>query len=187
MVLNTLGGVFSDSDTILLKPVREWIKPQWACSNIQFIAGIEFDIPFEYGDSWKGFHKSPLQLCQWTMASSPNNDILNILLGQIFSIINNSTVEELRLMDVVDFTGPGRWSRVIFSKWEDAGFSVDDFRGFGDHPKCFSNRLILPITCFNPGLTHGSEYGKMGSKSIYDSDALAKHSYAGSWKSMQIK
>lgn len=183
MVLNSLGGVYSDADTIPLKPVRDWIKPQWACSDINFIAGVEFDIPSEYDDVWPAFHPSPLQLCQWTMASKPNHEILDTLIDEIFTIIRNSTPEELDKMDVCKFTGPIRWSKVIFSTWEAAGFSVNDFRNFGDNPRCFSNKLILPITCFNPGLTtNGWGFGKMGSKSRFDPDALVKHQFDGSWK-----
>lgn len=182
MVLNTLGGVYSDADTIPLKPVREWIKPSWLCKDIKFIAGVEFDIPYKYDHVWRKFHSNPLQFCQWTMASAPNHEILEIMLTQIFEIIQKSTVAELEDMDVIEFTGPSRWSKVIFSSWEELGYTVDDFRIFGDDPKCLSSKLILPITCFNPGLTEAWDFGKMGSRSMYDSDALVKHLYAGSWR-----
>lgn len=175
-----MGGVYSDSDTIALKPVGKWIKPHWRCKDTKFIVGVEFDIPFRYGNVWRNFHSNPVQFSQWTIASVPNYEILNTMLAQIFGIVQNSTVAELSAMDVIEFTGPSRWTNVIFSTWE--GYNVDDFRGFGDDPKCFSNKLILPITCFNPGLNDAWDYGPMGSRSIYDPDALVKHMYDGSWR-----
>jgi alpha 1,6-mannosyltransferase len=152
MVLNVLGGIFSDVDTVPLKPLKDWVKPDWVCHNVKLIAGLEFDIPTKYDNIWPEIYEYPLQLCSWTLASVPNHEILTSIITQIFDIIKKSTPEEIELMDGSKLAGPERLSRVIFSNWEKSGFSLEDFRNFGLEPKCFSNNLFLPIDYFNSAL-----------------------------------
>ena len=40
-------------------------------ASIGFIVGVEADVPLSFGEKWKASYHSPLQMCQWTMASAP--------------------------------------------------------------------------------------------------------------------
>ena len=156
MVLFKEGGVYSDAHTILLKPVNDWIKQSWLCNDLSLIAGVES-------------LENAFQLCEWTIASVPNHEILNTTITQIFDIIQKSTLEEIEFMDTIRFAG--RFSSVIFTTWEILGYTLDDFKEFGSDPKCLSKKLILPSAYFNPGM-------------IYHPNALIL--YDGSIKSQEI-
>jgi mannosyltransferase OCH1-like enzyme len=155
MVLFKEGGIYSDARTIPIKPLNDWIKQSWLCNDVNFIAGVES-------------LENDFQLCEWTIASVPNHEILNTTITQIFDIIQKSNLEEKEFMETIGFAG--RFSSVIFKTWENLGYTLDDFKEFGSDPKCLSKKLILPSAFFNPGM-------------IYNSNTLVK--YDGSINSQE--
>jgi alpha 1,6-mannosyltransferase len=62
IALYVLGGVYSDIDTECLRPIDKWTDNS---TNVSFIVGVEAEGPI-----WKTRVARPLQLCQWTFASS---------------------------------------------------------------------------------------------------------------------
>jgi mannosyltransferase OCH1-like enzyme len=91
-VLYKYGGVYSDIDSVLVKPMGEWgIK-----NEDKLIIGLENDIHF----------------CQWTIACVAKHPIL-------WAVIETMTEQILVGIDtsnphfVHKYTGPGMWTRVI--------------------------------------------------------------------------
>lgn len=91
-VLYQYGGIYSDIDTILVKPVDEWgIK-----SNNKVIIGLENDIHF----------------CQWTIASVPEHPLFTIVINMIVSKFKKG-IDFTNPHFVHAYTGPGIWTRAI--------------------------------------------------------------------------
>lgn len=71
LLVFTFGGVYTDTDTICLKPIRNWGdgKP-----DISLIVGVEADakdIP-----DWEKSYGRQLQMVQWTFAAAPGHPVL---------------------------------------------------------------------------------------------------------------
>ncbi len=148
---------------------------------ISFIVGLETDVPIKEGDRWKGIYSFPIQMCQWTIASSPGHPILADVLHHIFfSWHEHSSFQG----DVIEVTGPGPWTRAIYRYLTSYGIHWNDLREFGKIGRRIGSALILPITAFANG--HGTwlmgAFGTMGAGPIDDPDALVNHWYAGSWR-----
>ena len=64
LLLAIEGGVYSDIDTELLKPIYEWVPDEFK-SRTKLIVGLEADQnPPVAGTTY------PVQFCQWTLASA---------------------------------------------------------------------------------------------------------------------
>jgi alpha 1,6-mannosyltransferase len=198
MVLNSIGGVYADVDTICLRDVDNWIQPDkelqpWEYKGMKidppkegfgFIIGVEADVPKDMGTKWKGIYYTPMQMCQWTMGGSPGHPALAKTIYSIFKTIGDKSRKELENMDVIQLTGPAPWTSSIFWSWKAFGVQWEDLREFGDRSRVIGDQLVLPITSFSPGLGQVliTMFGNMGSKRIEDPDALVRHLWAGSWR-----
>ncbi len=101
LLLAMSGGVYSDTDTKLLKPISRWSADYdlwrdgkgWLTPADQkrvetsglpppsVVVGIEADVG-NRGD-WNAFWARPAQICQWTIASAPHHPILVDALREI--------------------------------------------------------------------------------------------------------
>ncbi|KAJ5785885.1 uncharacterized protein N7503_011097 [Penicillium pulvis] len=187
LVLLARGGVYSDIDTLALKPAGYWLPEELDRSTVGFIAGIEAD---PNRPDWHDWYSRRIQFCQWTIVSKPGHPILRDMVAYV-------TEETLRMkkagilkvgsMDktVMEFTGPGAWTDAIFRYFNnpeyfniqpgDNNITYEDFTEQTTERKV-GDVVVLPITSFSPGV------GQMGAGEVDDPMAFVKHNFDGSWK-----
>jgi len=91
-VLFVYGGVYSDIDSLSIRPIEEW----GINSNNRILIGLENDTHF----------------CQWTIVSEPRHPILKKVIELIVEKARSgfdTTYEHF----VHDYTGPGIWTRAV--------------------------------------------------------------------------
>lgn len=182
LLLALRGGVYSDMDTTLLKPIHEWV-PEELKNKTRLIIGLEGDNnpPIE------GM-KYPVQFCQWTIASAPNHELLWAMVESIAAEVANRTaalpphvpVTALSFSDddVLEITGPAAWTVQVFKALsQTAGTEITwrDITGLKE-PRLYGDILVLPIDGFATGLRHS------GSDRWGSPNALVRHWLKGSWK-----
>ena len=72
MILESVGGVYSDLDVACKNPIREWV-PEELRSQVRAVVGIEYD---QLGGPPLAGMDEPIQFCQWTMAAGPNHPVM---------------------------------------------------------------------------------------------------------------
>lgn len=187
-LLAMYGGVYSDIDVTALKPISTWIPPQFA-EKTRVVLGVEYD-ELNAVSRWPGLMYS-FQLCQWTMMTAPNHELL-------WSVANMSSYAVLDLADelglkegynttdlgknfqkiVMETTGPVVWTAAVLRylrKYYDPALTYRNLSGISE-PALFHDVLILPIDAFGTGQPHS------GASREGSSDALVRHHFWGSWK-----
>lgn len=91
-VLYKNGGIYSDIDSKLIKPITEW---KFRDSD-RIVIGLENDIHF----------------CQWTIASVSGHKVLKTVIDMIVSEFNKG-IDLTNEHFVHKHTGPGIWTRAI--------------------------------------------------------------------------
>lgn len=91
-ILYKYGGIYSDIDSKLLRPIETWDFKK----GDRIIIGLENDIHF----------------CQWTIASVPNHPILKNVIQMIVDEFNKG-IDLTNEHFVHKHTGPGIWTRAI--------------------------------------------------------------------------
>lgn len=90
LVLLLEGGVYSDTDTICLRPIPQWganpiLLPGQRKSLLKtppsVIIGVEADVGMR--EDWHQWWPRPLQIVQWTLSSAPNHPIFLDVLRRI--------------------------------------------------------------------------------------------------------
>jgi mannosyltransferase OCH1-like enzyme len=190
MVLQTFGGVYSDIDTVCLKPISSWIPTSstspnttnTATTKVGIIVGVEADAGKR--PDWARWYTRQLQWCQWTMASSRNHEILAYVINSIFHKLAEETAESsskssrkiTTVDDVLYLTGPSAWTDAvnwyITSSLNSHWTKFQNLQGY----KRIKDMLALSITGFSPGVGH------MGSQGTDHPDAKVEHKFLGSWK-----
>ena len=183
MLLEAEGGVYSDLDTTVLKPVREWISPELQ-SQTRAIVGIEYDQLDDPTPSHGLLER--ISFCQWTLASSPGHPMMKMILDEVIKALNelaskhHTIVADLVPADeeVVQTTGPAIWSRVVFKSLSAATNTKVTYRNVTNlkQPRLFGDILVLPIDGFGTGQPHS------GSNRMGADTALIRHQFKGSWK-----
>lgn len=195
LILLAKGGVYSDVDTLPLQPVPNWIPENVSPSEIGMIIGISSDPD---SADWRKHYARRLQFGNWCIQSKPGHPILREVVAKIteltleklkkndlsLSTLTDTSVTTLKTknLDIMQWTGLGVWTDVIFTYFNDyvqSGiYSKVTWKDFTklDVPKLVSDVLILPITSFAPGL------GKMGSQSEDHPLAFVKHYFENNWK-----
>ena len=170
LLLRTFGGYYSDIDTVNLKSLDSWTGGKDRI--IGFIAGIEVDTDRV---DWKDWYPRSLQFCQWTIVSSPGNPVIVEVIERVLEQLARVDPDSITAKDVVHLTGPAPFTDAVVDKLGKFKIQVHELRNI-EEPKLFHDILVMPITAFSPGVGH------MGSKSIYDKNALVNHLFAGEWK-----
>lgn len=213
LILFARGGLYSDVDTVPLKPLEEWVSHNETLygekNKIGLVLGIEADPDRE---DWADYYVHRVQFCQWSMLSKVGHPMLGELISRITEITlekeRNGTLNEFDGDGVMDWTGPGIWTREIFRYFNELlsikgdklklvnptgkneynlGLDISkngiDWRYFTmmDQSVVIDDVLILPITSFSPGVGH------MGSKSVDNEMAYVRHMFEGSWKEPKPK
>jgi alpha 1,6-mannosyltransferase len=184
LLLALRGGVYSDMDTTLLKPIHEWVPEEYK-NGTRLIIGLEAN----HNPPLPGM-KYPVQFCQWTFASAPGHALLWAMVESIAAEIANRTAALPRSArapatalsfsddDVLEITGPAAWTVQVFKALSDAVGTEIGWRNLTDlkEPRLYGDILVLPIDGFATGLRHS------GSDRSGSPNALVRHWLKGSWK-----
>ncbi|KAH3667293.1 hypothetical protein OGAPHI_002942 [Ogataea philodendri] len=178
LMLFAKGGVYADVDTLPLQPIPNWIPENVDPWEIGLIVGIQSDPDTP---DWRQYYARRLQFANWVIQAKPGHPVLREIIASITEETLRRNKEGALEFDssnelsIMDWTGAGVWTDGIFKYFNDymlSGiFSKVTWKDFTklDVPKLVSDVLVLPITCFSPGL------GKMGSQDADHPLAFVKH------------
>lgn len=179
LVMMKRGGIYTDIDTTCIKPLKQWNRTeQW--DDVGFVVGVESDSIWDPDWSHHGIARK-LQIVQWTFASKPDHPILKKLLEKVreytpyfMALYLTSKGKHPSVQDVLDWTGPGVWSDVIFEYLKDEyGVASEQLSGLTKE-KLIGDVLFLPITGFAPGRVAGAG-------GLNHPEARVQHNYLASW------
>ncbi|GJQ13381.1 hypothetical protein GpartN1_g5172.t1 [Galdieria partita] len=171
LLLQQFGGVYSDIDTLCLKPAYEWSNGR---SNVSLITGYEASLRDDMMWQTHPNMAKPLardvQLASWTVAAAPLHPLVVRLVHGCVSKLGNMTSDEWVEYDVLEFAGPGAWTDVILDYIRSFGYTEDDIYR-AQRPIQVSDVYILPAAGFR-WESNGDEKW-----------ACIRHTFLGSWKS----
>jgi alpha 1,6-mannosyltransferase len=110
LLLQQYGGVYTDTDTIALKPIDDWV-PVELRDQVRLVVGIEFDR--RDGGAWADISHW-VQFCQWTIAAAPGHPVFDIMIERVLQSLQDlseqhgTPIEELHpsFFEVMNSTGP---------------------------------------------------------------------------------
>ncbi|KAK2028149.1 hypothetical protein LX32DRAFT_498704, partial [Colletotrichum zoysiae] len=184
-VLALEGGVYSDSDTYPLFPLRDWV-PQGLRNNVRLIVGIEADSqPPVPGTTY------PVQFGQWTIAGAKGHPIFWRMLRRVLVEVQNRTkgdnmtaidgkqnILSFTDNDILRISGPAGWTEELFEYMSIVTATEVTWRnltGLTD-PVLFGDVLVLPIDGFTTGVPHSGASLENGNAT------MVRHLFSGSWK-----
>ena len=182
LVLLARGGIYSDIDTLALKPATKWMPDNTPPSSVGLIVGIEADPD---RPDWADWYSRRIQFCQWTIQAKVGHPVLRQVVAAITQEalrMKKAGILSMSKMDqsIVEFTGPARWTDTVFSYLNDPKYfkvgpkniSWEVFTNIKKH-KRVGDVVVLPITSFSPGV------GQMGAGEIDDPMAFVQHDFKG--------
>ncbi|KAK6465758.1 membrane-bound alpha-1,6 mannosyltransferase initiation-specific [Scheffersomyces coipomensis] len=203
LILYARGGVYSDIDTVSLKPIDTWASLQDTYNekplNAGLVVGIEADPD---RPDWADWYARRIQFCQWTIQAKRGHPMLRELIAKITDItLTRDRKGQLKKIlgkdqggDIMNWTGPAIFTDSIFeylnnilgsaydntnnAKNKNSKSQIVDWKLFTgmQSPIAIDDVLILPITSFSP------DVDQMGAQSHEHPMAYAKHMFSGSWK-----
>lgn len=175
------GGIYSDMDTSLVKPIGDWVPEEFRAET-RLIVGLESDSsPPVKGTTYE------VQFCQWTLASAPDHPTLWTMLDRILAKVGKLKGgllgDKLSDTNVLEITGPAAWTEVVFEHLNQvAGTGVgkpritwETLTGMTE-PQLYGDTLVLPIDGFATGVPH-SHASRVKSK-----QTLIQHQFQGNWR-----
>lgn len=178
LLLAIEGGVYSDMDTKLLKPIHDWVPEQYKQAT-RLIIGLEADqSPPVSGTTYE------VQFCQWTLAAAKGHPAMWEMVETILQTIQDRPFKdpphdvEYTNNEVLDISGPAGFTVVVYKYLSKAaGVPIDWHNLTGlQEPRLYGDILVLPINGFATGISHS------GSVPEGSPDALVRHSFGGSWR-----
>lgn len=185
LVLLIEGGVYSDTDTEAIRPIDDWVPPEYR-GRARAVIGIEWDRQFE-----GQFPDVPhwLQFAQWTIAAAPGHPIFRAMLDRMLSSADEvaqrhgQPLSQVKpsAMDVYNTTGPAAWTDVVFAHLQTVEKGLRDTKDLTQlkEPRLIGDVLVLTIDGFGMGQAH--------SLSTHDGSipeaALIRHHFTGNWRS----
>ncbi|KAI9154733.1 Initiation-specific alpha-1,6-mannosyltransferase [Paramyrothecium foliicola] len=184
LLLYLEGGVYTDLDTISLKPIDKWIPEKYR-GEARVVIGIEFDRLD--GKNWRGVH-SDLQFCQWTIAAAPGHRVFEAMLTRAMAFISElhggnlirGGHRILSVNDILTTTGPAAWTDAVFQELRSIDPTITSLRDLSGlkEERLIGDILILPIDGFGMGQRHSnSTRGKKPPP-----NACARHQFHGNWR-----
>ncbi|KEY69102.1 hypothetical protein S7711_10185 [Stachybotrys chartarum IBT 7711] len=184
LLLQQYGGVYTDTDTIALKPIDDWV-PVELRDQVRLVVGIEFDR--RDGGAWADISHW-VQFCQWTIAAAPGHPVFDIMIERVLQSLQDlseqhgTPIEELHpsSFEVMNSTGPAAWTDAVFKQLQIYEPFLNDTKdlSFMTEPVLHGDILLLNIDGFGMGQVH--------SHSTHDGTipdlALMKHRFQGSWR-----
>lgn len=185
LLLYTKGGVYTDIDTVALRPIERWV-PQELQDAARVVVGIEFDQ--RDGAQWRDIPHE-LQFCQWTIAAAPGHAVFRAMVNRALASLREIAdaqslpVDKLGVLtnfETLNTTGPAAWTDVVFDWIRRTDPAITSLRNFSrlQEPRLYGDILVLPIDSFGMGQVHS---GATNDGSIPDA-ALLKHLFSGSWR-----
>lgn len=190
LVISAEGGVYSDLDTLALKPVDDWI-PKHMKGTVRAVVGIEFDQLD--GDPWPGlggepsYMTHPVQFCQWTLAATPGHPLFRSMVDETVGAIRKlaaakeSNISQLQPTgyEVITTTGPAAWTDVVFRYLQKVDANLQSLRQLSNmtEPMLIGDVLVLTIDGFGMGQPHSQS---TNDGSIPES-ALIRHNFRHTW------
>ncbi|KAK9479876.1 nucleotide-diphospho-sugar transferase [Lipomyces japonicus] len=183
LILFARGGVYSDIDTVPLKPIYRWISDglQYE-ANIGLVVGIEADPD---RPDWNDWYARRVQFCQWTIFAKKGHPVLRNIVSHITTeTLRRKALGKLALpktkesgSQIMDWTGPGIWTDTVF----DYLTSIEKYTTWKNLTGITKGVIIgdvavLPITSFSPGVN------TMGAHQTDHPHAFVQHNFEGSWK-----
>lgn len=201
LILSVEGGVYTDIDTVALRPVDEWVAP-WLREDrqrergpepepepepVRLVVGVEFDQ--RDGGMWNEIPHA-LQFCQWTIAAAPGHPVFAAMAARAVASLRTLAddvyggvgLEALRptSFEVMNSTGPAAWTDVLFEQLRRAEPGLTDLRDLSGmtEPRLYGDILVLNIDGFGVGQVHSGSTND----GTYPDTALVKHNFRGSWR-----
>lgn len=198
LILYAKGGLYTDIDTINIKPIDTWVSMNETVNGLPNMAGLVVGIEADPDrEDWADWYARRIQFCQWTIQAKRGHPMLRELISRITEItLTREKNGQLKKIlgkdaggDIMNWTGPGIWTDVVFEYMNNISQPPDNFktRKYDDIinvsvftgmsvPVSVQDVLVLPITSFSP------DVGQMGAKDTSHPLAYAKHMFLGSWK-----
>ncbi|KAK8018507.1 glycosyltransferase family 32 protein [Apiospora marii] len=184
LILYNEGGVYSDIDTIAMKPIKDWV-PRHLRDTVKLVVGIEFDR--RDGGMWSEIPHD-LQFCQWTIAAAPGHLVFRAMADRALASLHkltvayDTTMAELKptSFETMNSTGPAAWTDVVFEQIQQARPGITTLANLSriQEPQLYGDILVLGIDGFGMGQPHS---GATNDGSIPEA-ALVKHLFRGSWR-----
>jgi alpha 1,6-mannosyltransferase len=178
LLLAIEGGVYSDIDTELLKPIHDWVPDEYK-TRTRLIVGVEAD---ESPPVSRTTYE--VQFCQWTLAAASGHPALWMMIERILDLVKERPFHDppknIDYSDdeVLDITGPAGWTETVFqylNEVSDEPISWRNLTGMRE-PRLYGDVLILPINGFATGVPHS------GASREVAKDSFVKHHFAGAWR-----
>ncbi|CCH41178.1 Initiation-specific alpha-1,6-mannosyltransferase [Wickerhamomyces ciferrii] len=211
LILFARGGVYSDIDTVGLKPIDSWVSQNNTIfdkvNNAGVVIGIEADPD---RPDWNDYYARRIQFCQWTIQAKQGHPMLGELIAKITEITlakeKDGSLNKIKGKDagddIMNWTGPGIFTDEVF-KYLNEVISLDQSvsiinktpeneynKGLnifqdGVDWKFFTltkKPIVLDDVLVLPITGFSPGVGHMGSKSITHESAYVRHMFEGSWK-----
>ncbi|RVX73035.1 hypothetical protein B0A52_02161 [Exophiala mesophila] len=182
LVMFARGGVYSDIDTSIIKPIHDWIPRRFLDDTekpVNVVVGIE-------RDETKEGALRPIGFAQWTLMTKPGHELFEKAIYRVMSNIEflagvqRVPVDRVVIpkADAVEATGPGMFTDVVVEVLREQGIGVD-WLLFSNltEPMLLGDILFLPINAFcgRHCRSDSPEYG----------DVYVQHHHQNGWFSSQ--
>ncbi|KAK4103939.1 glycosyltransferase family 32 protein [Parathielavia hyrcaniae] len=184
LLLEAEGGVYTDTDTVALQPINDWV-PADLRDKVAVVVGFEFD---KLDGPWWADINHWVQFCQWTIAAAPGHPLFRSMVDRIIASLDdlsahyNVPVQDLKpkSFEVMNSTGPAAFTDVVFEQLRLRDPSLKDTADLSGltEPKLFGDILVLPIDGFGMGQQHSNSTND-GS---VPPTALVRHRFKGGWR-----
>ncbi|KAL0939762.1 alpha-mannosyltransferase och1 [Colletotrichum truncatum] len=183
LILGLEGGVYTDTDTVALKPIDKWVPEEYR-DKVRLIVGIEFDR--RSGSGWFDILHW-VQFCQWTIAAAPGHPVFGKMVSRILQSLDSLAATHSMPInqvkptstEVMNSTGPAAWTETVFKQLQEYDNTLTDIKNLSylTEPKLIGDVLVLPIDGFGMGQPHSNS--TVGEP---PEGALMKHLFHGSWR-----
>lgn len=175
------GGIWSDLDVSCEEGVS---MDDWVPAEYQGIASLV--VGWEFDQGWPGEYVR--EFASWTIMAKPRSNHMMQVIEDILQTLRDKTAEHnipiqnatLDIMgDVVDFTGPRRLTRSVYTSLRNILNRSIDARDMMElvQPKLVGDVLVMPGRSF---AASANTY-KPGEEALLP-PKLVTHHYAGTWK-----
>ncbi|KAI3527872.1 initiation-specific alpha-1,6-mannosyltransferase [Colletotrichum abscissum] len=160
LLLAAGGGIYTDLDTIALKPIDTWV-PGHLRSHVRLVVGIIYDQQDRAPQEDKAY---PLQFAHSTIAAAPGHPVIHNMISQVVTSMRRPMVQDgvdeakdrPSNFDISYITGSAVWTKVIFDYLQSMNSDLTDIMSFSylERPTLCGDVLILPIDGFGMGQNH---------------------------------
>ncbi|KAK0368206.1 initiation-specific alpha-1,6-mannosyltransferase [Colletotrichum limetticola] len=160
LLLEAGGGIYTDLDTVALKPIDTWV-PGHLQSRVRLVVGIIYDQQDHAPQKDKAY---PLQFAHSTIAAAPGHPVIHSMISQVVTSMRRPMVQDgvdeakdrPSSSDISYITGSAVWTKVIFDYLQSMNSDLTDIMSFSylERPTLCGDVLILPIDGFGMGQNH---------------------------------